>query len=828
MTAPGARPRAGSGARPGPHSDAHPGTGLGPATVRLGTKAETLERLAPLVTSARVLPLAYFSLGRWQACRQQLLDGVLAHAWAAGPLIVRSSALSEDTAAGSQAGRFCSLSGRRGRAELAAAVDEVFASYDTWRPGNQVLIQPELTHTRLSGVACSCDPSSGAPYTVVNWSEDERTDTVTGGRRSPGLHISYGAAYDSAVQAPCPLVAAVWRLLAQLTELTGEPRLDIEFAQTTTGELILLQARPVAASTGTVPPHAHRATLSAVADRIAQAGRAAPRVLGERPVFGVMPDWNPAEMIGLRPRPLALSLYRRLITDSVWARARHRYGYRDLRGVPVLVDFAGLAYIDVRASVTSFIPRDVPTGLAARLADHWLDRLVAAPHLHDKLESRIVLSAHGFRTGERLAELAAAGFDEPERTALAGSLHRLTDELVTGDLWEEDLALLDAPPAALRHAPRCADGSRPGCCGPALAARLDLCAERGTLPFAALARAAFIATELLADLVAENVFTPAEKAAFISGLDLVAGVLQRDFRGRDREDFLKKYGHLRPGTYDILSPRYDEAPDRYFDWSRHRHGPTDAPGDGHHPPTGRRHPPTTADRPRFEPSAAQLGHIERLIAREGFSFTPDRLLEFIGATVRGREQGKFAFTAQLSDVLTDIRLLGERHGLDAETMSYVPFPAVAALSGDPVADRRALTTAADRGRTAYAVSRTIALPPLVTAPSDALGFVVPQAQPNFVTQGRVLARVADIDAGDPPEGAIALIAGADPGYDWLFARGIAGLVTAFGGANSHMAIRALELDIPSVIGVGEAQFRQLAQAGALDLDAACGMLAALP
>ena len=31
--------------------------------------------------------------------------------------------------------------------------------------------------------------------------------------------------------------------------------------------------------------------------------------------------------------------------------------------------------------------------------------------------------------------------------------------------------------------------------------------------------------------------------------------------------FLEKYGHLRPGTYDILSARYDEAPELYFDWT---------------------------------------------------------------------------------------------------------------------------------------------------------------------------------------------------------------------------------------------------------------------
>ena len=31
---------------------------------------------------------------------------------------------------------------------------------------------------------------------------------------------------------------------------------------------------------------------------------------------------------------------------------------------------------------------------------------------------------------------------------------------------------------------------------------------------------------------------------------------------------LKIYGHLRPGTYNILSPRYDENPDIYFDWDK--------------------------------------------------------------------------------------------------------------------------------------------------------------------------------------------------------------------------------------------------------------------
>ena len=43
----------------------------------------------------------------------------------------------------------------------------------------------------------------------------------------------------------------------------------------------------------------------------------------------------------------------------------------------------------------------------------------------------------------------------------------------------------------------------------------------------------------------------------------------------------------------------------------------------------------------------------------------------------------------------------------------------------------------------------------------------------------------------------------------LYLRNIKGFITAFGGANSHMSIRALEQDIPAVIGVGIDKFNKL-------------------
>ena len=55
------------------------------------------------------------------------------------------------------------------------------------------------------------------------------------------------------------------------------------------------------------------------------------------------------------------------------------------------------------------------------------------------------------------------------------------------------------------------------------------------------------------------------------------------------------------------------------------------------------------------------------------------------------------------------------------------------------------------------------------------------------------------------ENSIVLIEGADPGFDWIFSFNIGGLITRYGGANSHMAIRCAEFNIPAV-GCGDHYF----------------------
>lgn len=94
--------------------------------------------------------------------------------------------------------------------------------------------------------------------------------------------------------------------------------------------------------------------------------------------------------------------------------------------------------------------------------------------------------------------------------------------------------------------------------------------------------------------------------------------------------------------------------------------------------------------------------------------------------------------------------------------------------------------------------------------------------PNFITQKRVQAPVIWLNGDEQSpqlEGKIVCISRADPGFDWIFSHHIVGLITEFGGANSHMAIRANELEIPAVIGCGD-KFVLWAGAKSLDVDCA--------
>jgi adenylylsulfate kinase-like enzyme/phosphohistidine swiveling domain-containing protein len=763
--------------------------------VSFQTKAESLETLAPLLRNGRVLPQVRFSVNDWRSNAAGVLAALAAEPWGSGRVIVRSSARGEDGAAtGSQAGKYDSVLGVIGSAAVAEAIDRVIASFAD--DADQIFVQPMLDGVAMAGVAFSRSPGGG-PYFIVNYDDRSgRTDRVTAGA---GDNLKTFLCLKSRPDAgPAPL-APVIALVGELETLLACDAIDVEFAVGGDGELYLLQVRPLAVDRHGRPADAKvDAALGDIARKVELLSRPHPYLHGSRAIFGVMPDWNPAEIIGVRPWPLSLSLYCELITDAIWAYQRDNYGYQNLRSFPLLVSFHGLPYIDVRVSFNSFVPRDVSDDLAGRLVNYYIDRLLGEPHLHDKVEFEIIFSCYTLDLPKRMGRLAGHGFSPADLAEVSGALRRLTNRIMHGEtaLWRRDRAKIDL-----------LAGRFPAICNAEIDKisriywLIEDCKRYGTLPFAGLARAGFIAVQMLQSLIEAGVLNAEEGAAFMASVDTVGSRIGRDFAQLSKADFLARYGHLRPGTYDILSPRYDEAPDLYFDWSSARPAPP-AP-------------------PRFALSMEQRRSIEHLLEEHELDSDAASLMEFIRAGIEGREYAKFVFTQSLSHALSLIGQLGEDHGLSVEDCAFLHYDVVRTLYGESGSVREALLESVARGRERHALTRNLVLPPIIASPGEVFAFHLPPSQPNFITRKSVTAPIASV--GDPPEsfaGRILFVPSADPGFDWIFSRDIAGFVTQFGGANSHMAIRAGELGIPAVIGAGEALFERWRTARRLCLDCA--------
>jgi phosphoenolpyruvate synthase/pyruvate phosphate dikinase len=762
-------------------------------SVKLESKARTLALLSGVVKKARILPLEYFTVEQWQKDSSGIVDAILIHDWAQKPLIVRSSGVAEDSTTESLAGYYDSILNVSGRDVLVEAIESVIKSFGE-KPDehDEVLVQPMLDSVQRSGVAFTADAVSVAPYYVIEWTDGEDTTAVTAGKNTRTFYSSKSE--NSSIPKE---ISGVYELLAELETLFPDQPLDVEFG-ISDDQVYLLQCRALVLKERVFSTEKHTDLLQKIANKAEHGFRPHPFLHGRRTIYGVMPDWNPAEIIGTRPRPLAFSLYRELITNSTWAYQRNNYGYKNLRSHPLLIDFMGQPYVDVRVSFNSFVPRDIDSELADRLVDHYLDRLEENPQFHDKVEFDIVFTCYTFDLEQRMKRLKEAGFSQTDCSTLLHSLRSLTNRIINAKsgLWVGDAERVKTLTERRDRLYRANTDSITK-----IYWLLEDCKRYGTLPFAGLARAGFVSVSLLKSLVSLGVLTKAESDRFINSLDAVSSQLPRDLNSLDQGEFLAKYGHLRPGTYDILSARYDKEPDLYFDWEQIS---------------------KQADhtKPEFKLGLDQMKQIEKLLKEHAIDNDVIGLFEFLGKGIELRESSKFEFTRNLSDALELIAEVGEQYGFSREDMSFASIDAFYEMYRSSVDPKQILEQSILAGRDAYSKTCQVVLPPLMTSINDVWAFELPETEPNFITQQRVTAEVTTADKTVDLKGKIVCISSADPGFDWLFSHDIAGLITCYGGANSHMAIRANELGLPAIIGAGETKYALWSGSRRLDIDCA--------
>jgi len=781
------------------------------AHFKFGTKAETLFRLESMLKQGSVLPQEMVSVGEWRSDSETVIKRVTRAFSAVDQVVVRSSGLAEDSAVTSMAGEFESILGvsLAEPRHLSDAINAVSKSFqkrgEAQFDGNQILIQPMLEDVVSAGVVFTEDLETGAPYYIINYDESGSTDSITSG--VGGDLRTLVLAKRSQVQVSDSKIKALIEAIKEIERETGFHSLDVEFAiKMEDGDdglvprVYILQVRAIAAQKDKLKVSADdvERELIAIREYISKDQSISSVLCGERVAYGVMPDWNPAEIIGINPRPLAFSLYREIITDEVWGRSREECSYRNTYPRPGIVSFAGKPYVDVRMSFSSFVPASLPDDLSNRLVEHAIGVLQANPDQHDKVEFTVMPTAFDLNFDVVLNRLKSDKFSEEECKQIEDAYRSLTNNILLGNSVSVEGEL--AKVASLEEQRKKTSSSEVS--WRSVMGLLEDCKNYGTQPFSNLARFAFIGVIQLKGLVAKGILSQERCDDFLASINTVAKDFVNDLAVETEEELIELYGHLRPGTYDVTSPAYHEQFDAYVDLSNRPHG---------------------EEIIHFELSEQERELISKALIGVGISCSPEKLFDFIRQAIEGREKGKFEFTKSLSLAMDHLTALALECGINRDDLSFLEVQELLGLAvrSQPSNQLAIWQSAISRRRREHIVASAIKLPVVILDESDVEVFYVPETQPNFITQKTVTASICNFeDKSNNVNGKICIIENADPGFDWVFSHNIAGLVTAYGGANSHMAIRCAEFEIPAVIGCGESLFSDIYTANTLRLD--CG------
>jgi hypothetical protein len=785
----------------------------GPNRFIFGSKAETLKRLHPLIKGAEILDLMYFRAADWKSNRATLLSDI-SNKFGATYLAIRSSAIGEDSAENTMAGAYYTGLNidNLNQTEVKTAIEDVIASY-SGNPNDQVLIQPMLENVAVSGVIMTHDVQRGAPFYTIEYDDESgRTDSITGGTNVTKGVLVFRDADGSLIMSD--RVRAMVDLAKELEEICGTTPLDIEFGISHDERMYLFQVRRIGLQKNWLAHTENQISsrLECIEAFVVERSQYRRGIAGRRTILGVMPDWNPAEIIGTTPRPLANSTYRSLVTQKVWREARTQMGYRHLPDEELMVMIGGHPYIDVRNSFNSFLPEGLDHRICESLVDAWINRLDARPELHDKVEFEVAQTCLNFTFDEEYKEryedtlafeslqtfksaiqnLTNKNVSLHDQASLALSL-RVVNELATIQGQRQTLTKKRRGLEALLHATDL----------------LEECRQMGTLPFTIIARHAFIAESLLRSAVRRHALSQERLFTFRRTIHSITSKLTSDFNAVCRNEmdpsaFHRRYGHLRPGTYDITSLRYDERDDLFPDSL----------------------PFEEIDTINFSPSAEECRSIDTLLAESGLiNVNAESLFEYARLAIAGREDAKFIFTRNLSDALSAIGAWGEQLGLSREDLSYIDLDEILNAGTQAALEDANIhfLELAEEGRRSVALSEAIKMSYLIRDKKDI--YVVPlhRSAPNFIGNMHIEGQTVLLDSLASTStdlfGKIVCIENADPGYDWIFAKSIKGLVTKFGGANSHMAIRCAEFGLPAAIGCGERTFERLVGARKIELNA---------
>ena len=757
------------------------------------TKAKTLKFLEKYQKNLnfKIPESFYFTLSDYKKKQHKILDKIIKK-FRNEKLIIRSSSIDEDNIDNSSAGKYNSYQNVRCEIkELRKYINLVIEKFKNRK--DQVLVQEYIENVDISGVVFTRNLNNNGPYYYINYDNSGKTNLVTGGSFFEDTKCLVVSRYKFKKSNKFKKLLLICNKFERIFK---NDRLEIKFC-IKKNKIIIFQCRPLSKKRE-INDNLIQDMLVNIEKKIKKIKLNSPFLEGNTTFLSNMADWNPAEMIGSKAKPLSLSLYSELITNDIWSKQRENYNYKNVNDHPLLFNLGGSPYVDLRLDLNSFLPSNISQKIQKKVINYCLNKIKKNPNLHDKIEFELIETCFDFDSIDKIKKI----LNQKDAKVYAYELKKLTENIICNNiikLEEKKISYLSKKINIIQNS-KMSEIQK-------IHFFVQICKKYGTLPFAGAARCAFISTKMLRTLVKFKVLNEFDVEDFYSSIKSVTTEMNNFlFKSRKNKKyeraFFDHFGHLRPSTYSISSLNYKENFKNYF--------PKDIKV-------------KYKKQKKFYLNKKQEKKINSILRKQNLKFNCEQLINFSVKSIYCRENFKLIFTKCINQIFENLISLGNELKIKKNDFDYISINTI--LNSYNNLDlnklKKIIKSEISENKKKFNCVNLIDLPDVILNSSDIYEFEKKNSTPNYITEKSVTAKsiiFKEIKKNKNLRGKIIILESADPGFDFIFSYGIKGLITKYGGANSHMSIRCLEQGIPAIIGIGENRYKDLSRAKIININ----------
>ena len=709
-------------------------------------------------------------------------------------IIIRSSALNEDSKKESKAGFYDSfIVKKKDFKDIEKKISELIKKFKNEK--DQILIQDYISKPDIAGVVFTKDKTTNSHYYDINYDFSKKSNLITSGTFNPSLKSLI--IYKNSKYIPSRFKKLI-QIIERLEKLFKNDRLDIEFC-IKKNKTYILQCRPLTGLKKRINNEKLKDVIVNLKKKFNKINKVNETLFGKKTVLSNMSDWNPAEIIGKKPTKLAFSLYSEIITNSIWAEQRKNYGYKDVRPNKLMLNFAGSPYIDLRVDLNSFLPNDLNESVSKKLINYFIKKIKNNPSIHDKIEFELINTCYDFDLISKDLPLSNS-----EKKIYFSSLKKLTNNIISpkNNLINKELDKIETlkkkieiiNKSKLSHIQK-------------IYYLIDDCKKYGSLPFAGIARCAFISKSILDSLKIRNLIDNKDIDNFYLSINTISKSINREFylsqRKKSYKNFIKKYGHLRPSTYSISVENYKKNYKNYFSNNIQCNDLKFVN--------------------KFNFSLNKIYKINKIFKKNGFKFNFNQFLKFAKSSIENREYSKLIFTKSIDEIFNNLNNLAKEIKIDPKIVEHLDIDIILKSFHDLEQEKlkKIILRNININEKSYKFSQNILLPDVIYDKKNFFCYQNFNYRGNYITKKTKISEIIELKKLNnfkKINKKIILIENADPGFDFLFSYEIDGLITKYGGSNSHMAIRCMELGLPALIGVGDKIYNDLSKSKKIFID----------